>query len=146
MPTARPSLALLCLVPALAATGCAHKSRRPNVDVTNQRVTSIGVNAYLYKASLEVLNFLPLTKVDQASGVILSDWYSTPAAPTERIKVQVAILDQVLRADALQVTVIRQQQFANGWADVPVRAGTQQKLEEAILQRARDLRRLDIGE
>ena len=60
-------------------------------------------------------------------------------------KLTVYILDRTLRADGLRVAAVRQQNNGGNWVDVPVRAGTVQKLEEAILSRARDLRRSQIG-
>ena len=142
MSTARPLLASLLLT---AVAGCSH-SRAPKPDLTAAKVNTIGVNGYLWRASLETLSFLPVAKVDSAGGVIVTDWYTNPQSANERIKVTVSILDAALRADALQVAVSRQQQSSLGWVDVPVRAGTQQKLEETILQRARDIRRQTIGE
>src|SRR3546814_3001610 len=84
---------------------------------------------------------MPLAQADANSGVIISDWYANPAAPTERVKVTVSILDKDLRADALRVAASRQV-YSNGqWLDAELRAGTVQRLEEAILAKARDLRR-----
>ena len=104
-------------------------------------MTSIGVNTYLWRASLDTLSFMPITQVDSNGGVIVTDWYSTPQAPNERVKVTVTILDTELRADALQVAAVRQTLAGSGWVNAAVRAGTVQKLEEVILGRARDLRR-----
>ena len=108
------------------------------------RVTAIGVNAYLWRASLETLSFMPLAQVDSNGGVIVTDWYVNPQSPSERVKVSVAILDTDLRADALRVSVNRQELGAAGWADAAVRAGTVQKLEETILERARRLRQSQL--
>ena len=52
----------------------------------------IGVNAYLWRAALETLDFLPLTQADPFGGVIITDWYS-PERPDERFKLNVYILD-----------------------------------------------------
>lgn len=103
-------------------------------------VTQIGVNAYLWQASLEVLSFMPLADTEPSGGVLTTDWYANPTTPNDRIKVTVHILDKDLRADALRVTVNRQQLGAAGWVEAPVQAGTVQKLEDAILTKARDLR------
>lgn len=125
---------------ALAATACAGGNDRPNLEAARQ-VTSIGVNGYLWRAALETLDFMPMAQVDSQGGVIITDWYANPQAPEERVKVTVYILDRDLRADGVRVAAVRQQAQGNNWVDVPVRAGTVQKLEEAILARARDLRR-----
>lgn len=106
---------------------------------------TIGVNAYLWQASLDTLSFMPMASVDSNGGVLITDWYASPATPNERVKVTVAILDTELRADAVRVSVSRQTLAGSGWVEATVRAGTVQKLEEAILGKARDLRRAQIG-
>lgn len=114
---------------------------RPKGKLAAARVTTIGVNAYLWRASLDTLSFMPLLQTDSNGGVIVTDWYANPAAPAERVKVTVSILDQDLRADAVRVAVQRQINRDGQWVDAPVRAATAQKLEDVILTRARDLRR-----
>jgi hypothetical protein len=125
---------------ALALVSCGKKDR-PKADLAASRVTTIGVNSYLWRASLETLSFMPLLQTDSAGGVIVTDWYTNPGNPGERVKVTVTILDQDLRADALRVAASRQISQAGGWADAPVQAATVQKLEDIILTKARDLRR-----
>jgi hypothetical protein len=130
----------LALVAPLSA--CSKKGKnRPATAEAPARLTTIGVNAYLWRASLDTIGFMPLAQVDSNGGVIITDWYATPQSPNERVKVTVSILDTELRADAIKVTAVRQTLAGNGWIDAPVRAGTVQKLEETILSRARDLRR-----
>ncbi len=75
-------------------------SARMKADIAASKVTTIGVNAYLWRASLDTLSFMPLLQTDSNGGVIVTDWYVNPSAPTERMKVTVTILDQDLRADA----------------------------------------------
>ena len=104
-------------------------------------MTAIGVNAYLWRASLDALSFMPLLQTDSNGGVIVTDWYANPANPTERMKVTVAILDKDLRADGLRVTASRQVAQGGVWVDAPVQAATVQRLEDVILTKARDLRR-----
>lgn len=130
------------LVAALAATvaGCGHKDR-PKADLAASRVTTIGVNSYLWRAALDALSFMPLVQTDSSGGVIVTDWYANPQNPGERMKVTVTILDQDLRADALRVAASRQVAQGGGWVDAPVQAATVQRLEDIILTKARDLRR-----
>jgi hypothetical protein len=128
----------------LTLASCGHRDR-PKVDVAAASVTSIGVNSYLWRASLETLSFMPLTQADSAGGVIVTDWYSNPSNPGERMKVSVSILDQDLRADALRVAASREVLQGGAWVAAPVQAATVQKLEDIILTKARDLRRSDIG-
>jgi len=128
----------------LALSACASRDL-PDREVAAASVTSIGVNSYLWRASLETLSFMPLTQADSAGGVIVTDWYSNPQNPSERVKVSVSILDRDLRADALRVAASREVMQGGQWIAAPVQAATVQKLEDIILTKARDLRRSDFG-
>ena len=119
--------------------------RARSADIAASQVTTIGVNAYLWRAALDTLSFAPLLQADANGGVIVTDWYSNPASPGERVKVTASILDRDLRADALRVAASRQVMQNGQWLDAPVTAATVQRLEEIILTRARDLRRNAIG-
>jgi predicted small lipoprotein YifL len=123
---------------ALAACG---RGDRPRADLAASQVTTIGVNSYLWRASLDTLSFMPLLQTDSNGGVIVTDWYSNPQQPAERMKVTVSILDRDLRADAVRVAALRQVNQTGQWVEAPVQAATVQKLEDVILTRARDLRR-----
>ena len=129
----------------LALAACATDRERPDREVAAASVTSIGVNSYLWRATLETLSFMPLTQADSSGGVIVTDWYSNPQNPAERVKLSVSILDQDLRADALRVAASREVMQNGQWVGAPVQAATVQKLEDIILTKARDLRRSDIG-
>ena len=142
---ATPARIILFAAGLMALAACGGKTERPKADLAASRVTSIGVNAYLWRASLETLSFMPLLQTDSNGGVIVTDWYANPAVPNERMKLTVSILDQDLRADALRVAASRQVNQNNVWVDAPVQAATVQKLEEIILSKARDLRRSAIG-
>ncbi len=104
--------------------------------------TGVAVNAYLWRASLDTINFIPLVSADPFGGVIITDWYTPSEAPNERMKVQVTILDRELRADGVRVAVFKQQASAKagGWVDAPVDPHTNTDIENAILTRARQLR------
>jgi hypothetical protein len=128
---------------ALAA--CGGGNERPEADLAASQITSIGVNSYLWRASLETLSFMPLTQADSSGGVIVTDWYANPESPQERVKVSVSILDSDLRADALRVAASRQVLQEGTWVEAPVQAATVQRLEDIILTKARDLRRSAIG-
>jgi hypothetical protein len=134
----------ICAATALALAGCGGGQDAAAVMAPSQ-VTTIGVNSYLWRASLDALSFMPLLQSDSAGGVIITDWYTNPQNPGERMKVTVMILDKDLRADALRVTAAREVAANGGWAPAPVEAATVQKLEDVILTRARDLRRESLG-
>ncbi|MBN8829792.1 MAG: DUF3576 domain-containing protein [Sphingomonadales bacterium] len=124
---------------------CGGSKARPRADIAASKVTNIGVNGYLWRASLDTVSFMPLLQTDSNGGIIITDWYINPGAQGERMKLTVTILDQDLRADALRVAASRQTLQNGQWIDAPVQAATTQKLEEIILTRARDLRRRAIA-
>jgi hypothetical protein len=101
---------------------------------------TLGVNGFLWRASLETLSFMPLVSADPFGGVINSDWYAPPASPDERRKVTVYISDRALRADGVRVTVFKQQRRGAEWHPPEQSAETARSLENAILARARELR------
>ncbi len=101
---------------------------------------SIGVNIFLWRAALESVAFMPLTQADSNGGVIVTDWYSNPEAPNERVRANVLILGKTLRADALKVSLFRQVQNEGRWTDVPVSPATVTALEDTILTKARAIK------
>ena len=132
------------IIVALATPGCTRNKNLPN-RLAPSRITTIGVNSYLWKAAIDTVSFAPLLQANPNSGVIITDWYANPKAPGERVKLTVAILDQDLRADALRVSGSRQVNQGGAWVDAPLSAATVQKLEDIILTRARDLRRAAVA-
>ncbi len=104
----------------------------------------IGVNGYLWRASLDTLEFMPLASADPYGGVIITDWYADPKVPNERFKATVYILDTRLRADGLNVQVFKQVAQNGVWVDAAPSAQTETDLENAILTRARRLRLANV--
>jgi hypothetical protein len=106
----------------------------------NQGV-GIGVNAFLWRASLDTVSFMPITTADAFGGTIITDWYQLPETPSERYKVNVFILDRQLRADGVKVSLFKQVKDASGtWIDVRTDPKMVIDLENSILTRARQLR------
>jgi hypothetical protein len=102
--------------------------------------TGIGVNAYLWRASLDTISFMPVASADPFGGVIITDWYSPPDSPEERFKINLYILGTELRADGLRASVFRQVKRNGEWIDADVDSKTATELENAVLTRARELR------
>ena len=142
MPRLKFTAAVLILA-ALAASGCARNRSIPT-QLAPARMTTIGVNGYLWQAALDTVSFAPLLQADANSGVIITDWYANPRTPGDRVKLTVTILSQDLRADALRVAASRQVLQNGVWVEAPVTAATVQKLEDIILTRARDIRRTTV--
>lgn len=103
--------------------------------------SGIGVNSFLWRASLDTLSFMPLNSADPFGGVIITDWYTPPESSDERFKLTAYILGTALRSDAIKVSVFRQVNVGpNQWQDAVVEPGTVTSMEDAILTRARQLR------
>ncbi|MHA1600980.1 MAG: DUF3576 domain-containing protein [Alphaproteobacteria bacterium] len=103
--------------------------------------TGIGVNGFLWRASLDTISFMPLASADPFGGVIITDWYSPPETQAERFKITVYILGRDLRADGVRAAVFRQNRdTTGGWIDAKIEQSTTIDLENAILTRARQLR------
>ena len=107
----------------------------------SQGGSGIGVNGFLWRASLDTISFMPLISADPFGGVIITDWYAPPESRDERFKITVYILGRDLRADGVRASVFRQLRVAGGgWIDAAVEKRTQIEIEDAILTRARQLR------
>ena len=108
--------------------------------------SGIGVNAFLWRATLDTISFMPLLSADPFGGVIITDWYSPSESPDERFKMTVYILGRTLRSDGVQVSVFRQERGEDGlWEDRATSPDTAVSLEDKILDRARQLRTAQLG-
>ena len=144
-----PATLLLSLV---ALTACSHHDQAPSASYDDYRTqgaatgedagigkNGVGVNAFLWRGSLDTLSFMPLLSADPFGGVILTDWYTPEGVSGERFKAAVYILSPQLRADGLRVSIFRQTNDGSGWQDAPVAASTSNEIEDKILTRAREL-------
>ncbi|NDC56467.1 MAG: DUF3576 domain-containing protein, partial [Alphaproteobacteria bacterium] len=106
-----------------------------------ESASGITVNAFLWRAALDTLSFVPIASADPFGGVIISDWYSQPEYPNERLKLNVFVLSRQLRADGVRVRAFKQTKNDKGdWVDAPVSENVPSSLEETILTRARQMR------
>ena len=140
-----PALLATSFLAMTLITGCSSlgfgksKARAQAEKISAAQAPNMGVNSFLWRASLETLNFMPLAQVDPFGGVIVTDWYASAEAPQERFKANVYILDTNLRADALKTSIFKQTRSTSGWEDAAVDADTARQIENAILTRARQL-------
>lgn len=138
---------------ALDSLGLGGEPEAPNTQILRQNndgqagmnaaarpAGTVTVNAFLWRAALDTVTFMPLVQADPYGGVILTDWYSPPATPSERFKINLYILDAALRADGVRATIFRQELKNGVWIDAAVTAETGTQLEDTILTRARQLR------
>ncbi len=106
----------------------------------------LGVNAYLWRGTLDTLSFMPLASADPFGGVIITDWSSPPAGNgAERFKATAYILGRQLRADGIKVSIFRQVLQNGQWIDSAVSPGTVTEIENKVLARARELRSQSAG-
>ncbi|MDD3030465.1 MAG: DUF3576 domain-containing protein [Alphaproteobacteria bacterium] len=109
-------------------------------DEEKKENTGIGVNAFLWRAALDTISFMPISSTDPFGGVILTDWYSAPDSPNERTKLNILIRDRDLTANGVKVSVFRQVKKEKGdWETAPVSETTARSIENAILTRARQI-------
>jgi Domain of unknown function (DUF3576) len=116
-------------------------SRSREAKARQEDTGGVGVNSYLWRASLDTIDFMPVANADPFGGLITTDWYQPAEAPSERFKLQVLVRDKTLRADGVKVSVWRQTRAEAGdWLDASVDPKTASQLEDRILTRARELR------
>lgn len=107
----------------------------------NLRTGQVQVNGYLWRAALDTVSFMPLSSADPYGGAIITDWYTPPETPDERLKVTVLVRGESLVSDGVKVTIFRQTKDPAGlWADTAVDQNTQVDMENIILSQARALR------
>jgi hypothetical protein len=129
---------------SIFGSGTANTASSSSADLGPEETGGIGVNAYLWRAALDTLDFLPLTSADPYGGVIITDWYANPEKADERLKATVYILDTRLRADGVAASVFRETLVNGQWATAAVSPETNIALENAILAKARQLRLSNI--
>ena len=105
----------------------------------------LGVNAFLWRATLDTLSFMPLASADPFGGVIITDWHAPGGVSSERFKATAYVLGRQLRSDGVRISVFRQVRGPGGWVDAPVSTATGAELEDKVLTRARELRSQSAG-
>ena len=104
--------------------------------------TTLPVNAILWRAALDIAALLPISDVDTFGGTIVTEWYSLPENPNERIKLTIFVVGRELRSDAIRVVVNVQKRdglqgnWGNNFRDLQF----SRRLEDLVLNRAREIR------
>jgi hypothetical protein len=114
----------------------------------DDKSTSMPVNAVLWRAALEIISLIPIADVDTFGGTIVSDWYSLPDKPNERIKITIFISGRELRSDAIRITVhLQSREGVDGnWGTSVRDEEFATRLEDLVLNRAREIRAETITE
>ena len=102
--------------------------------------TGINVNAFLWRASLNVLSIAPLISTDALGGTIITDWYVNKNIKNQRIKITAFIKTSELRSDGIEIKVYIQNKEKDSWADTLTNQELETKIENKILNEARILR------
>ena len=102
--------------------------------------STINVNGYLWRASLDVLSIAPLISTDALGGIIITDWYTNKNIKDKRIKITAHIRTSELRSDGIKVKVHVQKLINNTWSDTFTDNNLASKIENSILNKARNLR------
>jgi len=98
------------------------------------------INPYLWSASLDTLNFIPISSADPFGGTIFTDWYSTEANENERCKINVFISGVELKTQNLRVASFCEVFKVNKWVGVKTDNQNNIDLENAILNKAKKLK------
>jgi len=107
---------------------------------THLDTNGIGVNAFLWRGTLDTLSFMPLASADPLGGIVITDWWQSSTVPRERFKANAYIMTRSLRSDGVKVTIFRQVDQKGQWVDTPVNPVAVSEVENKILARARELR------
>ena len=109
---------------------------------SSSQISTVGmpINPYLWKASIETINFMPLSSTDPSAGTIITDWYTTEANLNERCKLNVFINGQELKTENLKVSSFCQSLKNNQWVNMPSIKEDNIKLENVILNKAKKLK------
>lgn len=100
----------------------------------------IGVNSYLWRATLDTVYTMPLVSADPFGGTIITDWQSLNSNPNERFKLNIVIIGSELRPDGVKVSAFKQIRKGSGWEEAAISNGLAQEIEEKIISRAREIR------
>jgi hypothetical protein len=140
----KKTIAILFFSVFLFLGGCSKKIDVEISEIAKSQV-SMAVNAFLWRASLDTVSFIPLDIVDPIGGVITTKWYEDTNNSNERIKLTIYVKDRRLRADGLSVSVFREIRGSEDWAKVDTNPDTARLVEASILTKARELRIGTLG-
>ena len=102
--------------------------------------SSFYVNAYLWRASLDVASIAPLISTDAFGGTIISDWYINTKTKNKKIKLAVFVKSRELRSNGISVKVYVKKLQNNKWSETTIDEDLGLKIEEIILNKAREMR------
>ena len=102
--------------------------------------SSVNVNGFLWRATLNILSIAPLVSTDALGGTIITDWYTNKNIKDKRIKITAYISTSELRSDGIEVKVHVQNFKNNFWSETFLDNKLANQIEVNILNEARNLR------
>jgi len=112
-----------------------------NPEASKSSASVANVNAYLWRASLNILSFAPLISTDALGGIIISDWYVNKINKNQRMKITAFIKTSELRSNGIGVKVYIQNFKDGSWSDTFTSKDLETKIEDNILNEAISLRK-----
>ena len=111
-----------------------------NSENTSAGIIGMPVNPYLWRASLNTIDFMPLSSTDPFAGTIITDWYTAETNLGERCKLNIFINGKDLKTNNLKVSSFCQTLKNNQWVNIPSQIEENIKLENVILNEAKKLK------
>jgi hypothetical protein len=103
----------------------------------NSGVFEFASSNELWRASLDIIDFMPLTSVNYSGGIIITDWYSTDQSSNESIKISIRFLSNEIRSDALDIKVFNKKCLTQTNCVISEKSGNiKAELKEKILKTA----------
>jgi hypothetical protein len=108
--------------------------------INPQNLDNVNVNGYLWRATLNILSFVPLISTDALSGTIITDWYVNKNIQNQRLKITVNINTNELKSESIKINVEIQNFKNNIWSQPLTSNSLATQIEDSILNEARNLK------
>jgi len=108
--------------------------------INPQNLDNVKVNGYLWRATLNILSFVPLISTDALSGTIITDWYVNKNIQNQRLKITVNINTNELKSESIKIKVEIQNFKNNIWSQPLTSNSLATQIEDSILNEARNLK------
>ena len=113
--------------------------------INSENLDNVNVNGYLWRATLNILSFVPLISTDALSGTIITDWYANKNIQNQRLKITAYINTNELKSESINIKVEIQIFKNNIWSQPLTSKSLATQIEDSILNEARNLKlNLDI--
>ena len=108
--------------------------------INPQNLDNVNVNGYLWRATLNILSFVPLISTDALSGTIITDWYVNKNIQNQRLKITGKINTNELKSESIKIKVEIQSFKNNIWSQPLTSNSLATQIEDSILNEARNLK------